>query len=72
MTTYFIVLFIGLLSGYLIGSAGVRYQRNEDIQLLIDLEAAKRKEDGMYRIGDDTTETKPAECGVFRVREISR
>ena len=72
MTAYIVILATGIAFGYLIGSIGLRQQRNEDIQLLIDLEAAKRKEDGMYRVGDGTTETKPAECGVFRVREISR
>jgi hypothetical protein len=30
--THFIVLTIGLLSGYLLGFAGVRYQRTDDIQ----------------------------------------
>ena len=72
MTTYLIVLFIGLLSGYLIGSAGVRYQRTGDLQLLIDLEAAKRKDDGAYRTGDVMTETKPFECGVICTREVAR
>lgn len=72
MTTYLIVLFIGLLSGYLIGSSGVRYQRSADLQLLIDLEAAKRKDDGSYRIGDEMTETKPFECGVICTREVAR
>jgi len=72
MTTYLIVLFIGLLSGYLVGSASVRYQRTSDLQLLIDLEAAKRKDDGSYRTGDAITETKPFECGVIRTREVER
>ena len=72
MTTHLIVLAIGLLSGYLLGSSGVRYQRSNDLQLLIDLEAAKRKDDGWYRQGDEATETKPTECGVIRTREISR
>jgi hypothetical protein len=70
--TPLIALIIGLSIGYLLGSAGSRYHRSDDMQLLIELEAAKRKENGMYRIGDDTTETKPAECGVFRVREVLR
>ena len=70
--THLLVLTISLSLGYLLGSAGSRYQRSDDMQLLIELEAAKRKDDGMYRVGDDETETKPAECGVFRVREISR
>ena len=70
--TQLIAFIIGLATGYLIGSIGLRHQRNEDIQLLIDLEAAKRKEDGLYRSGDAVTETSPAECGVFRTREVLR
>jgi len=72
MTTYLIVLAIGLLSGYLIGSAGARYQRTDSLQRLIDLEAVQRKADGLYRRGDLMTETEPVECGVIRTREISR
>lgn len=72
MTQYLMVLFIGLLSGYLIGSSGVRYQRSADLQLLIDLEAAKRKDDGVYRTGDLLTETRPFECGVICTREVAR
>ena len=72
MTAYIVILATGIAFGYLIGSIGLRQQRNDDIQLLIDLEAAKRKEDGLYRSGDALTETNPAECGVFRTREIKR
>jgi hypothetical protein len=72
MTTYFIVLFIGLLSGYLIGSAGVRYQRSDDIQRLIDIEATQRKADGAYRVGDDSTEYHAHECGAGKPREVAR
>jgi len=72
MTTYLTVLFIGLLSGYLIGTAGLRYQRTNEIQRLIDIEATKRKADGLYRRGDLMTETEPVESGVISTREISR
>jgi len=72
MTTYLIVLAIGLLSGYLIGSSGVRYQRTDSLQRLIDLEAVQRKADGLYRRGDLMTETEPVECGVIRTREIAQ
>ena len=72
MTQYLIVLFIGLLSGYIIGTAGLRYQRTNEIQRLIDIEATKRKADGLYRKGDDLTETEPVESGVISTREVRR
>jgi hypothetical protein len=70
--THVIVLFIGLLSGYLIGSAGTRYQRTDDIQRLIDIDAKQRKADGAYRVGDDFTQYKSHECGAGRPREVTR
>jgi hypothetical protein len=70
--THVIVLFIGLLSGYLVGSAGVRYQRGDDIQRLIDIDAKQRKADGAYRIGDEFTEYKSHDCGAGRPREVAR
>jgi hypothetical protein len=70
--THAIVLIIGLLSGYLIGSAGVRYQRSDDIQRLIDIDAKQRKADGAYRIGDEFTEYKSHDCGAGRPREVAR
>jgi hypothetical protein len=70
--THAIVLIIGLLSGYLVGSAGVRYQRTDDIQRLIDIEATQRKADGAYRVGDEFTEYKSHECGAGRPREVAR
>jgi hypothetical protein len=72
MTQYLIVLFIGLLLGYLIGSSGVRYQRTDDIQRLIDIDARQRKADGAYRVGDDFTEYQRHVCGAGRSREVSR
>ena len=72
MTTYLIVLFIGFLSGYLIGSAGTRYQRTDDIQRLIDIDATQRKADGAYRVGDDFTEYQGHECGAGKPREVAR
>lgn len=72
MIEYLIVLAMGIAAGYLIGSAGCRYQRNDSLQALINIEATKRKADGIYRRGDLLTETEPAECGVIRTREISR
>jgi hypothetical protein len=70
--THAIVLIIGLLSGYLIGSAGVRYQRSDDIQKLIDIDKSQRKADGAYRIGDDFTEYQKHECGAGKPREVAR
>ena len=70
--THAIVLIIGLLSGYLIGSAGVRYQRGDDIQRLIDIDAKQRKADGIHRVGDMHTEYKAHECGAGRSREVAR
>jgi hypothetical protein len=70
--THVIVLFIGLLSGYLVGSAGVRYQRSDDIQRLIDIDCKQRKADGIKRIGDCMTEYKAHECGAGRPREVTR
>jgi hypothetical protein len=70
--THAIVLIIGLLSGYLVGSAGVRYQRSEDIQRLIDIDATQRKADGIKRIGDCMTEYKAHECGAGRSRKVAR
>jgi hypothetical protein len=70
--THFIVLTIGLLSGYLIGFAGTRYQRTDDIQRLIDIDATQRKADGAYRVGDDFTEYQAHECGAGKPREVAR
>jgi hypothetical protein len=70
--THMIVLIIGLLSGYLIGSAGVRYQRSDDIQRLIDIDATQRKADGIKRTGDTMTEYQKHECGAGKPREVSR
>ena len=72
MTQYLIVLFIGLLSGYLIGTAGLRYQRTNEIQRLIDIEATKRKADGLYRVGDDSTEYQLHSCGAGKPREVAK
>lgn len=72
MTQYLIMLAIGLLSGYLIGSAGNRYQRSRDMQDLIDLEATSRRADGLYRKGDLLTEHEAAESSAGRSREIAR
>lgn len=70
--THLTVLMIGLLSGYLLGSVGVRYQRTDDIQRLIDIDASQRKADGAYRVGDDSTEYQRHSCGAGRSREVSR
>ena len=70
--THMIVLIIGLLSGYLIGSAGVRYQRSDDIQRLIDIDATQRKADGIKRTGDIHTEYQAHECGAGKPREVAR
>ena len=70
--THAIVLIIGLLSGYLLGSAGVRYQRTDDIQRLIDIDRAQRRADGAYRVGDESTEYQRHVCGAGRSREVAR
>ena len=70
--THLTVLMIGLLSGYLLGSAGTRYQRTDDIQRLIDIDASQRKADGVYRTGDDSTEYQRHESGAGKPREVAR
>lgn len=72
MTEYLIVLIIGICTGYLLGSASVRYQRTDDIQRLIDIDASQRKADGAYRVGDESTEYQRHVCGAGRSREVSR
>ena len=72
MTQYLIVLIIGICTGYLIGSAGTRYQRTDDIQRLIDIDQKQRKADGAYRVGDEFTEYQRHECGAGRSREVAR
>ena len=70
--TYLLVLTIGLATGYLIGSAGSRYQRPSDLQALIDLDATKRRADGLSRRGDLWTEYEPAESAAGVAREVLR
>jgi hypothetical protein len=70
--THAIVLIIGLLSGYLLGSAGTRYQRSHDLQALIDIEATKRRADGLSRRGDILTEHEPDELSAGVAREVQR
>jgi hypothetical protein len=70
--THFIVLAISFIGGYMIGSAGARYQRKEDIQALIDLEAVQRRADGIHRKGDELTEIEPHMEGVYQAREVKR
>jgi hypothetical protein len=70
--TYILVLTIGLCIGYLIGSRGAQYQRTSDIQALIDIEATKRRADGMYRRGDILTEYEPTESSAGVAREVLR
>jgi len=70
--THAIVLIIGLLSGYLIGSHGARYQRSHDLQALIDQDSTKRRADGLYRKGDILTEYEPAESSAGVAREVLR
>lgn len=72
MTQFLIVLIIGICTGYLLGSASVRYQRSRDMQDLIDLEATSRRADGLYRRGDLLTEHEVAESSAGRSREITR
>ena len=70
--TYLLVLTIGLSLGYLLGSAGSRYQRPSDLQALIDLDATKRRADGLSRRGDLWTEYEPAESAAGVAREVLR
>jgi hypothetical protein len=67
-----IILIIGIASGYLIGTHSTRYQRGDDIQRLIDIDATQRKADGAYRVGDDSTEYQVHECGAGKPREVAR
>jgi hypothetical protein len=70
--TYILVLTIGLLSGYLIGSVGARYHRTSDLQALIDQDATSRRADGLYRRGDILTQYEPAESSAGVARETKR
>jgi hypothetical protein len=72
MTAYIVILAVGLATGYLIGSRSARYQRTSDLQALIDIEATRRRADGLYRRGDLLTEYEPAESSAGVAREISR
>ena len=72
MAQYLIVLIIGIASGYLIGTHSTRYQRSDDIQRLIDIDAKQRKADGIKRTGDIHTEYQAHECGAGRPREVAR
>jgi hypothetical protein len=63
---------IGLSIGYLLGSAGSRYQRPSDLQALIDLDATQRRADGLSRRGDLWTEYEPAESAAGVAREVLR
>jgi hypothetical protein len=69
---YIIALAIGIALGYLIGTLGSRYQRTDDIQRLIDIDATQRKADGIKRTGDAMTEYQAHECGAGRPREVAR
>ncbi len=67
-----IILIIGIALGYLIGTHGTRYQRGDDIQRLIDIDAKQRKADGIKRTGDIYTEYQAHECGAGKRREVAR
>jgi hypothetical protein len=69
---YLIALVIGAALGYLIGSRSARYQRSHDLQALIDIEATKRRADGLNRRGDILTEYEPAESSAGVAREVLR
>jgi hypothetical protein len=69
---YLIALAIGTAIGYLIGSHSARYQRSHDLQALIDIEATKRRADGIHRRGDLLTEYEPAESSAGVAREVQR
>jgi hypothetical protein len=69
---YLIALAIGTAIGYLIGSTGTRYQRSHDLQALIDIEATRRRADGIHRRGDLLTEYEPAESSAGVAREVQR
>ena len=72
MIEYLVVLTMGIAAGYVIGSSGSRYQRSRDLQALIDLESVQRKADGIYRRGDELTETEPLESWAGDAREVRR
>jgi hypothetical protein len=69
---YIITLAIGTAIGYLIGTHNTRYQRTDDIQRLIDIDATQRKADGIKRTGDTMTEYQAHECGAGRPRKVAR
>lgn len=70
--TYLIILTIGTAIGYLVGTYGSRYERTDDIQRLIDIDATQRKADGIKRTGDIHTEYQAHECGAGKPREVAR
>jgi hypothetical protein len=70
--TQLIGFIIGIATGYLIGSRSARYQRSHDLQALIDIEATKRRADGIHRRGDLLTEYEPAESSEGVAREVQR
>lgn len=72
MIEYLIVLSVGCASGYLIGSAGAKQQRRDDMQRLIDTEATARAAQGLHRKGDILTEHERAECAAGFAREVQR
>lgn len=59
MIDYLIVCLIGLAVGYIVGTAGMRQRKAEELQSLIDVEALRRRADGIRRTGDDVTEIEP-------------
>jgi hypothetical protein len=69
---YLIALAIGLATGYLIGSRNARYQRSDDLQAMIDIEATKRRADGIHRKGDLLTEHERLESWAGVAREVAR
>jgi hypothetical protein len=69
---HLIALAVGTAIGYLTGSHSARYQRSHDLQALIDIEATKRRADGIRRRGDLWTEYEPAESSAGVAREVSR
>jgi len=72
MTAYIVILAVGLAAGNLIGSPRARYQRSHDLQALIDIEATRRRADGIHRRGDILTEYEPAESSAGVAREVQR
>lgn len=62
---------LGLAIGSILTAPARRKRFKTDIQEEIEIEALKRKAEGLNRKGDEKTEIEPFSEGVFKPREVS-